>query len=524
MQHFLLVREDPTDEGARMFQLVDALMSHVVMDRISPDVDLKNILNFSVQTILDRLQTDDQARRAMLDSKEATRAVQEANAERDQMQKLLNLGADGMVGRLQKQLDEQTEMLKLQRRRNEILQADLDELNQSNVVELQNRELEIRELYMMLKESQQKSSQTDKAPSNGILDRDKLVTKLEAQLARKKTEYKLEGRAWEVEPSPRLRELRDKMESLQLQARELEVYNFEDDEDDKSNDLRINEFAKSLPKATREDLYEERVLKMKRLHELQGISEDVAQSLSFSDHQGSRSVSASSYDAVTEKATLVKLGGTKQRPSDPNVQLSPASELRNAPYLGDIAKKGSRAKAIGDDDDDDNDDASIEIIESRGSFNGPPPPPPSPLPSTPTFNGSTPPPSPPPLPGTQPSSFNGGPPPPPPPLSGFTGAVAPAPPPLPSTSFSGPPPPPPPAFPLSFNSAPPPPPPPLLSRSLALNLHQHHHRHRHRRHHHSRLMDHHHRLYPHQFLAPTHQVQHPLHSLQLFKVLNLLME
>lgn len=64
MQHFLLVREDPSDDGARMFQLVDALLSHVVMDHINPEADVGNVLNFSVQAILDRLQTDDQAKRA----------------------------------------------------------------------------------------------------------------------------------------------------------------------------------------------------------------------------------------------------------------------------------------------------------------------------------------------------------------------------------------------------------------------------------------------------------------------------
>lgn len=316
MQHFLLVREDPTDEGARMFQLVDALMSHVVMDRINPDADMSNVLNFSVQSILDRLQTDDQAKRAQVEARDMLRAAEAAKVERDHMQQLLNLGADGMVGRLQKELDEVNHLLRKQRRMNEIMQQDLEDLKQNHLVELQNQELEIRELYMMLQESGNKSNGPGgNGGQSGILDREKLSRKLEAQLARKKTEYQFEDNSWDIEPSPRLRKLRDKMESLQAQARELEQYNFvsEEVDDDDNVDGR-----------KRADLEYERDLKLKRLHQLQMDSRDIARDFqdsspqapfipfkeSGADNQGS---TAPYEGQVSERAKVVVIGGKKSK-------------------------------------------------------------------------------------------------------------------------------------------------------------------------------------------------------------------
>ncbi|KAA8915834.1 hypothetical protein TRICI_002007, partial [Trichomonascus ciferrii] len=465
MQHFLLVREDPSDEGARMFQLVDALLSHVVMDRISPDMDLANIMNFSVQTLLDRLQTDDQARRALIESKEAYKAVQEANAEREHMRQMVNLGADGMVGRLQKQLDEANEMLNLQRRINENLQGELDDLKQSHVTELQNRELEIRELYLMLKESKERAAQGGEPESqNGIINRERLTSKLEAQLARKKTEYKLEGRAMEVEPSPRLRELRDKMESLQMQARELEVFDFQDEE------KAQNELGSSLPESARADLYEQRLLRMKRLKQLQEESGDVARNFSIDEQQSHKHGSATNSvgskgslspdlsvlnEAVPEKAKLVDVGkrnaaldnktGVNQVTAGPTAE----DKAKAAPFLADITRKVAKVDSLDEKLEEEpekeadavkteeradetkarekaSSDDSAPVAPSTGdskpaSFDGPPPPSPPPPPSGPQeFTGAPPPPPPPPPPG----GFNGAPPPPPPPPppAGFNGA------------------------------------------------------------------------------------------------------
>jgi cytokinesis protein len=85
MQHMLLIRENDGEDRLRMFQLVDSMLSYVAMDRRLPDMDLKQSLNFSVQSLLDKLHTDSEARLALDEATEARQIADAAIAERDEM-------------------------------------------------------------------------------------------------------------------------------------------------------------------------------------------------------------------------------------------------------------------------------------------------------------------------------------------------------------------------------------------------------------------------------------------------------
>ncbi|RJE18445.1 Cytokinesis protein sepA, partial [Aspergillus sclerotialis] len=236
MQHMLLIRENSGEDGLRMFQLVDAMLSYVAMDRRLPDLDLRQGLTFTVQSLLDRLHTDAEARRVYDESLEARQIAEAAIAERDEMKAQVELGADGLVKKLQKQIDEQTGIIKLQARQNETFKAELAEVQRLRAQELQRNELETRELYLMLRDAQDIAAsnakknnlaETDPSQMRGILDREKLLERLERQLERTKTQFKLEGKVWgQHGPSDRLRELREQMdgdvesnEDFQEQAR-----------------------------------------------------------------------------------------------------------------------------------------------------------------------------------------------------------------------------------------------------------------------------------------------------------------
>ncbi|KAF7117548.1 hypothetical protein CNMCM5793_006570 [Aspergillus hiratsukae] len=235
MQHMLLIRENSGEDGLRMFQLVDAMLSYVAMDRRLPDLDLRQGLTFTVQSLLDRLHTDAEARRAYDESLEARQIAEAAIAERDEMKAQVEMGADGLVKKLQKQIDEQTSIIELQTRQNEALKAELADVQRLRAQELQRNELETRELYLMLRDAQDIAAsnakknnlgETDPSQMRGILDRERLLDRLEKQLERTKTQFKLEGKVWgQHGPSDRLRELREQMdgepdpEDFQEQAR-----------------------------------------------------------------------------------------------------------------------------------------------------------------------------------------------------------------------------------------------------------------------------------------------------------------
>ncbi|KAL4793536.1 hypothetical protein BDV19DRAFT_391171, partial [Aspergillus venezuelensis] len=225
LQHLLLIRENSGEDGLRMYQLVDAMLSYVAMDRRLPDLDLRQGLTFTVQSLLDRLHTDAEARQAYDENLEARQIAEAALAERDEMKAQVELGADGLVKKLQKQIEEQTGIIELQSRQNEMVKAELSDVQRLRAQELQRNELETRELYLMLRDAQDiaasnaKKSQmagepeTDPAQMRGILDRERLLGRLEKQLERTKTQFKLEGKVWgQHGPSDRLRELREQMD------------------------------------------------------------------------------------------------------------------------------------------------------------------------------------------------------------------------------------------------------------------------------------------------------------------------
>ncbi|PGH10759.1 hypothetical protein AJ80_07409 [Polytolypa hystricis UAMH7299] len=410
MQHMLLIRENSGEDNERMFQLVDAMLSYVAMDRRLPDLDLKQSLNFTVQSLLDKLHTDAEARRAFDESIEARQIAEASIAERDELKAQLELGADGLVRKLHKQIEEQSGIINLQSRQNEALKAELAEIQRLRAQELQRNELETRELYLMLRDAQdvaaskgQKAGKeglatNDPAQMQGILDREKLMERLERQLERTKTQFKLEGKIWQSNgPSDRLRELREQMDG---------------DLDDGFDEETKRNFTNSTLG----------IFSRKRSQGKDAAGDDKTDSEELSD------VGEDEEDLVVEKPRLVEIIRPRMNPEQ-------ATGL-----LDELAAKTQKIRdseeAVADEEAEKPKEASGDTnAQAMSGFNGPPPPPPPPLPG---FGGGAPPPPPPPLPG-----FAGGaPPPPPPPLPGFaSGAPPPPPPPMPGSPMPPPPPP-----------------------------------------------------------------------------------
>ncbi|KAH8821478.1 hypothetical protein F5884DRAFT_88936 [Xylogone sp. PMI_703] len=423
MQHLLLMRDTDAEERLRMFQLVDSMLSYVVMDRRLPDMDLKQSLNFTVQSLLDKLHTDAEARLALDEALEARQIADSAMAERDEMKAQIQLGADGLVAKLQKQIEEQAQVIEVQRRQADALKSEVQDLQALRAKEAQRNELETRELYLMLRDAQDIAAsnaakganglgESDPSHMKGILDREKLMDRLEMQIERQKTQYKLEGRIWGdlFDPSDRLRALREEMDGAKDHLEVNEV---------RPNDL-THSMLGSFSRQTR--IPRKPVNSVGSLSEVNGEEDD--------DDEGT----------VYEKPRVVEV----RRP--PKV---------TPDYVNEVTAKVKRYDASDDEEDDGvttgpshpslesgspktpSDESVAKAGDKDEGFNGPPPPPPPPPPmpgQVPGFNGPPPPPPPP--------GFNGAPPPPPPP----------PPPPMPGA------PPPPGGPPTPGGMAPPPPP------------------------------------------------------------------
>ena len=440
MQHLLLIRDNDGEDRLRMFQLVDSMLSYVAMDRRLPDMDLKQSLNFSVQSLMDKLHTDSEARQALDEATEARQLADSALSERDEMKAQVAMGADGVVAKLQKQLEEQTAIIDVQRRQNDGLKAEISDMSRVRGQEMQRTELETRELYLMLRDAQDFAASaaakggkpgapgSDPSQLKGILDREKLMDRLEMQLERQKTQFKLEGRVWgQVGPSDKLRELREKMDGEPGQMR---------------NDFE-EKTKRNLSKSTLGTVSRGKSMAKKGNWK---TSETVEEDDDDDEDDGHVVEGEGDSAVIYEKPRIVQM-------KRPKMNTKQATGL-----LGEIASKVRGRKYDGSDEEDEGEEEEEEGEEGDGEIDidgdgvttGPSHPSvESDSPRTPTDES-----------GSKTTAGSGKKPSP----AQFTGAAPPPPPPMPGFSNSMPPPPPPPM--PGFAGGPPPPPPPPMPPSM----------------------------------------------------------
>lgn len=438
MQHLLLIRDTEGEDRLKMFQLVDQMLSYVAMDRRLPDMDLKQSLNFTVQSLLDKLYTDAEARQQRDEMVEARQVADSAIAERDEVKAQLELGADGLVQKLQKQLAEQERMIELRGRQVEQMKAELAETQRIRAQELQRNELETRELYLMLRDAQDVAASAakkggkeglgaqDPAQMQGIMDRERLMGRLEIQLQRARTQATLEGKTLQMQPSEKLRELREKMEGSMGEQTEA---GFEGLEPSSFGSVRRQRSViprrKPLPRVPGEDGEDD---------QMSDLNEDD--------------------EVVIEKPRLIQMHKPKLSASTANALMGElASNIKryddSEEDTGDGVTTGPSHPSL----ESDSPKTPADTEAAKSAIPPPPPPPPGalgfpanipPPPPMPGTNANIPPPPPPPPPGKL--GF-GGPPgiPPPPPMPGMKGppGMIPPPPPMPGDGSMPPPPPPP---------------------------------------------------------------------------------
>lgn len=290
LQHMLLLK---SGDETPLF-LLDELASHIAMADVSNQSNVSAVMNFGVQDLLGKLHTESETRKIYLQAKEARREAERWKAEKENMERMLSLGADGNVGRLQNKVEELNIVLDTLRHRNEELEADREELVNTHAKEMQQRELEIRELYVMVKEN---NNQLD----NGVLDRKRLMTSLSKTLdsnLRDQRRSVVAAKSPTVEPSNRLRALREQMEDLQSEAQALEMSIGSEDDVDVSKMMSnkyIIELLQAINKKAHQDgtsasqvaqearivvssdeeLRKKRLEKLKALDDLQRDSNDI---------------------------------------------------------------------------------------------------------------------------------------------------------------------------------------------------------------------------------------------------------
>jgi cytokinesis protein len=192
LQHLLLIREEP-ETRTRYYQLIDELVTSIVLDKKRNfSGGLSGAIGVSVSRLVAQFGEQE---RSKIAEEEASAARKEANELRMQMEMMeeeIAAGGEGLVGKLKKKLVEAEEKLRVSRMTTDALQARLAEQKRGYEEQIAQLELQIYELFRMIREGGISSQTT--GPDGSVLDRNELISSLEKQMERRKTIGILEGR------------------------------------------------------------------------------------------------------------------------------------------------------------------------------------------------------------------------------------------------------------------------------------------------------------------------------------------
>lgn len=191
MQHLLLVREEG-DTKSRYFRLIDSLVTSVVLDKKPSFSDgLSNTVGLSVERLVAQFGESERAQALEKEAAEARVQIGHLKLEKEALEGELAAVGDGLVGQLKDRLAATEEKLRISRLTTDAVQEQLKDERRMHEEQIQQLELQISELFKMLKESRGFASAME--ASKGM-DRKDLIYNISKQMERKKTIGILEGR------------------------------------------------------------------------------------------------------------------------------------------------------------------------------------------------------------------------------------------------------------------------------------------------------------------------------------------
>ncbi|QLL31240.1 hypothetical protein HG536_0B01010 [Torulaspora globosa] len=227
-------KEDPT-KLSKQLKLMDSLMTNVSVSA----VDESSSMNMAIQRLYDSMQTDEVARRAILESRTLTKRLEEIEAERDYLNEKLSKAGNGLIGQLEEELKQRDRILDKNQRVTLQLQSELEELKKKHLLEKHEHEVELRKMLTILNsrpnEEINLSGALGTRMSPGTLDPDKknsIQKALQDGLRKTEKDFSIDSKRFgiTVQPNKRLKMLRLRMEDIEQEARQLEMTNFADHE------------------------------------------------------------------------------------------------------------------------------------------------------------------------------------------------------------------------------------------------------------------------------------------------------
>ncbi|KAF9582185.1 hypothetical protein BGW38_000535, partial [Lunasporangiospora selenospora] len=183
LQHMLLIREEG-DLRIRYFQLMDAIITQVVLDRrgITDGFDRK--FGISVNQLVSKLVDQDRLGHAVDDAKQARDELEKVIKQKNELEFEVGQKDGGMVAQLKANINSLQDLLRLSRHTIQTLQAKLSDVESQTQHKLAVQDAQLKHLLKSLQDANSLMSEaglpsgisigTSKAEKDAMIDKDKI--------------------------------------------------------------------------------------------------------------------------------------------------------------------------------------------------------------------------------------------------------------------------------------------------------------------------------------------------------------
>ncbi|KAK9766452.1 hypothetical protein K7432_004474 [Basidiobolus ranarum] len=157
LQHLLMVRNEGDGDGDDMknkcFQLIDTLVTQIVLDRRGLDHDFSSSYGVSLGSLVSKLADGDQLQEALDAAKEAKDIAEAATRRQNELESEIAMRSDGLIGKLKAKISSLEDLLRMSRHTIEALQTQVQNLREQYHTKLSQQGRELKKLYQAVKKS-----------------------------------------------------------------------------------------------------------------------------------------------------------------------------------------------------------------------------------------------------------------------------------------------------------------------------------------------------------------------------------
>ncbi|KAF9416289.1 hypothetical protein BGZ94_010254 [Podila epigama] len=152
LQHMLLIREEG-DLRIRYFQLMDAIVTQVVLDRRGITDNFEQKIGISVNQLVSKLVDQDKLNVALEDSKHARMELEKLKRQKKELELELGQRDDGMVSQLKSNIYSLEDLLRLSRHTIQTLQAKLNDVETQTQAKIAAQDSQLKHLLKSLQDA-----------------------------------------------------------------------------------------------------------------------------------------------------------------------------------------------------------------------------------------------------------------------------------------------------------------------------------------------------------------------------------